>query len=64
VTRQLPIRPRTRSAFDDLGFAETVDALVKQTQQLYSADEVPWVVGYSGSSDSLPRLTQPRHAKP
>ena len=52
MTRQLPIRPRTRSAFDALGFADTVDALVKRTQQLYSADEVPWVVGYSGGKDS------------
>ncbi|MCG7607951.1 sulfurtransferase DndC [Mycobacterium syngnathidarum] len=47
---KLPIRPR--SAFDDLGFAGTVDALVSQTQQLYLADGVPWVVGYSGGKDS------------
>lgn len=50
----LPIRPR--SAFDDLGFAATVDALVKQTQQLYLADGVPWVVGYSGGKDSTATL--------
>ncbi|OBC03470.1 sulfurtransferase DndC [Mycobacterium sp. 852013-50091_SCH5140682] len=47
---KLPIRPR--SAFDDLGFAGSVDALVSQTQQLYLADGVPWVVGYSGGKDS------------
>jgi DNA sulfur modification protein DndC len=47
---KLPIRPR--SAFDDLGFAGTIDALVTQTQQLYLADAVPWVVGYSGGKDS------------
>ncbi|MFC5382122.1 DNA phosphorothioation system sulfurtransferase DndC [Aquipuribacter nitratireducens] len=46
----LPIRPR--SAFDDLGFAGTVDALVAQTQELYRADGVPWVIGYSGGKDS------------
>jgi len=50
VTRSLPIR--ARSAFDDLGFAATLDALVVQTQALYLADEVPWVVGYSGGKDS------------
>lgn len=50
----LPIRPR--SAFDDLGFAGTVDSLVSQTQQLYLADGVPWVVGYSGGKDSTATL--------
>jgi len=50
VTRSLPIR--ARSAFDDVGFAATLDALVTQTQELYLADEVPWVVGYSGGKDS------------
>jgi DNA sulfur modification protein DndC len=50
VTISLPIRPR--SAFDDLGFTATVDALVRQTQELYLADGVPWVVGYSGGKDS------------
>lgn len=50
MSRNLPIRPR--SAFDDAGFTETVDALVAQTQQLYLADGVPWVVGYSGGKDS------------
>jgi DNA sulfur modification protein DndC len=50
VTRSLPIR--RRSAFDDAGFADTIDALVAQTQTLYLADGVPWVVGYSGGKDS------------
>jgi DNA sulfur modification protein DndC len=52
MTRNLPIRSRARSAFDDNGFVGTVDALVVQTQQLYLADGVPWVVGYSGGKDS------------
>jgi DNA sulfur modification protein DndC len=57
VTINLPIRPvGPRSAFDDLGFAATVDALVEQTQQLYLADGVPWVVGYSGGKDSTATL--------
>jgi DNA sulfur modification protein DndC len=50
MTRSLPIR--TRSIFDDGGFADTLDALIAQTQVLYLADEVPWVVGYSGGKDS------------
>ncbi|SDO34639.1 DNA sulfur modification protein DndC [Nakamurella panacisegetis] len=50
--KSLPIRPRTHSAFDDDGFAGTIDALVATTQQLYLADGVPWVVGYSGGKDS------------
>jgi len=50
VNRTLPIRPR--SAFDDIGFAATIDELTRQTQQLYLADDVPWVVGYSGGKDS------------
>ncbi|WP_369133597.1 DNA phosphorothioation system sulfurtransferase DndC [Modestobacter sp. I12A-02662] len=50
MTRSLPIRPR--SAFDGSGFAASVETLVGQTQQLYLADSVPWVVGYSGGKDS------------
>lgn len=56
TTVNLPIRPKSRSAFDDLGFAATIDALVTQTQQLYLADGVPWVVGYSGGKDSTATL--------
>jgi DNA sulfur modification protein DndC len=52
TTRNLPVSPKRRSAFDDLGFGGTVDAIVAQTQQLYLADDVPWVVGYSGGKDS------------
>jgi DNA sulfur modification protein DndC len=52
MIRNLPIRPLTRSAFDDAGFAGTIDGLVAQTQELYLADSVPWVVGYSGGKDS------------
>src|SRR5215467_544651 len=48
--RNLPLRPR--SAFDGAGFVATIDALTSQTQQLYLADGVPWVVGYSGGKDS------------
>ena len=50
--RQLPITPRTRSAFDADGYAATVEGLLEQTRRLYLADSVPWVVGYSGGKDS------------
>ncbi|WP_102417215.1 DNA phosphorothioation system sulfurtransferase DndC [Mycobacterium sp. 4858] len=52
MKRSLPISPKRRSAFDELGFAATVDAVVGKTQELYAADDVPWVVGYSGGKDS------------
>lgn len=52
MKRSLPISPKRRSAFDELGFTATVDAVVSKTQELYVADDVPWVVGYSGGKDS------------
>ncbi|SKJ66982.1 PUA domain (predicted RNA-binding domain) [Mycobacteroides abscessus subsp. massiliense] len=52
MKRSLPITPKRRSAFDELGFSATVEAVVRQTQELYAADTVPWVVGYSGGKDS------------
>ncbi|EJM3984741.1 DNA phosphorothioation system sulfurtransferase DndC [Salmonella enterica subsp. enterica serovar Kentucky] len=42
----------TRSAFDDLGFRETVVRLVQQTKDLHLSDDIPWVIGYSGGKDS------------
>src|SRR3954447_26148876 len=54
MTTNLTIRPR--SAFDELGFSGSVAALVAQTQELYLADGVPWVVGYSGGKDSTATL--------
>lgn len=42
----------TRSAFDNLGFRETVVRLVQQTKDLYLSDDIPWVIGYSGGKDS------------
>lgn len=52
MKRSLPITPKRRSAFDELGFSATVEAVVRQAQELYAADNVPWVVGYSGGKDS------------
>jgi DNA sulfur modification protein DndC len=40
------------SAFDALGIKQVVNSLVEEIQELYLADRVPWVVGYSGGKDS------------
>jgi DNA sulfur modification protein DndC len=74
VKRELSITPKIRSAFDDIGYGATIDALVEQTQQIYLADSVPWVVGYSGGKDStavlqvvwmaLAKLPRERRTKP
>lgn len=40
------------SAFDDLGFQATIDALHDEIRELYTADDVPWIIGYSGGKDS------------
>src|SRR5688572_3863749 len=40
------------SAFDQRGFKKTIEALIKQVQELYLSDDIPWVVGYSGGKDS------------
>ena len=74
MKRELSITPKIRSAFDEIGYGATIDALVEQTQQIYLADSVPWVVGYSGGKDStavlqivwmaLAKLPRERRTKP
>ncbi len=49
------VSPRV-SAFDELGFQSTIDALHEEIRALYSADEVPWIIGYSGGKDSTATL--------
>lgn len=48
--RSIPVR--AASMFDDVGYAATIDQLTDRIRQLYLADEIPWVVGYSGGKDS------------
>jgi DNA sulfur modification protein DndC len=50
MAQLIPLRPR--SAFDAAGYAATVDGLLAEVQRLYLADQVPWVIGYSGGKDS------------
>lgn len=45
-------QPRGRSAFQTQSLRETVKELVDEIQALYQADDVPWIVGYSGGKDS------------
>lgn len=44
------------SAFAVLGFKQTITRLVEEIAELYKADSIPWVVGYSGGKDSTATL--------
>lgn len=53
---QQPNTHKPVSAFDELGFRKTVDQVMDEVAELYKADEVPWVIGYSGGKDSTATL--------
>ena len=40
------------SAFSEHGLRATIDSLSSEIQELYVADDIPWIVGYSGGKDS------------
>ena len=40
------------SFFEESGMAKAVDDTIRQIQELYLADQTPWVIGYSGGKDS------------
>lgn len=44
--------PTKPSAFSELGFKATLDMLKVEIRELYQADDVPWIIGYSGGKDS------------
>jgi DNA sulfur modification protein DndC len=48
--------PTQHSAFTEIGFKSTVDALCEEIRTLYLADNRPWIVGYSGGKDSTATL--------
>lgn len=50
-----PARQR-KSAFNELGFQETIELLQDEIRSLYTADDVPWIIGYSGGKDSTATL--------
>ena len=43
---------RSNSVFSALGLPDTIASKVREIQQLYLSDDLPWVVGYSGGKDS------------
>jgi DNA sulfur modification protein DndC len=45
-------KPIRYSAFSELGFKETIAVLCEEIRELYLADQVPWIIGYSGGKDS------------
>jgi len=44
--------PTRRSPFGDLTPHQYLETLLEEVRELYLADQVPWVVGYSGGKDS------------
>lgn len=49
---EIPAQQTRTSAFEELGFQKTVQSLQEEIRELYCADEVPWIIGYSGGKDS------------
>lgn len=48
--------PTFRSAFSLRGFQATISILAEEVRELYLADSVPWIIGYSGGKDSTATL--------
>lgn len=44
--------PKSATPFQDKPLAEAIKELMEEVRDLYTADEVPWVIGYSGGKDS------------
>lgn len=49
MTQTIQVR---RRPFDGEPLSQVVDLLIAEIRELYCADQVPWVVGYSGGKDS------------
>ena len=47
---------RPKSAFEKLGFKDSIKIIHKEIQGLYLADNSPWIIGYSGGKDSTGTL--------
>jgi DNA sulfur modification protein DndC len=47
---------KTASAFQNLGLKKTVATAAQEVRDLYLADSIPWVLGYSGGKDSTATL--------
>lgn len=44
------------SAFAEAGFQQTIAAAMREIVDLYTSDDIPWVIGYSGGKDSTAAL--------
>ena len=44
------------SAFEMHGLSASIESLIKEIQDIYLKDHIPWVVGYSGGKDSSATL--------
>ncbi len=44
------------SAFTELGFKETIRLICEEIRSIYTEDNVPWIIGYSGGKDSTATL--------
>ena len=40
------------SAYSRTGIKQTIDSLKEEIRELYLADDIPWIIGYSGGKDS------------
>ncbi|WP_101255409.1 DNA phosphorothioation system sulfurtransferase DndC [Streptomyces barkulensis] len=52
IPLQLGITPVRRKPFDGQPLEEVITRLSDEVRELYTADQVPWVIGYSGGKDS------------
>jgi len=49
---KIPPPTKRASAFNELGMPKVLALLTKEIQELYQADDIPWIIGYSGGKDS------------
>jgi DNA sulfur modification protein DndC len=52
----IPAPTVRKSAFTELGLPRTIALLTEEIRELYLADKVPWIIGYSGGKDSTATL--------
>lgn len=56
MSKDFPSARKPVSAFDEIGFKATIESLQEEIRELYLADDVPWIIGYSGGKDSTATL--------
>jgi len=50
------INKKKYSIFNEKGFKKTIDDLIEFIAEIYSKDDIPWLIGYSGGKDSSATL--------